>query len=1108
MKEDSTDLTVYKASAGSGKTYSLAKEYLKLIIANPFGYANILAVTFTNKATAEMKTRILEYLYGISNRLEDEEYVNLLKNIVSEMNSEKCENVLNAEESDSWNEEIARNNAKLAMSKILHDYSFFRVETIDSFFQTILRNLAKELGHGAFMNIELDSKAVLNEAIITLFDQVASNETLLNWISNYIDEKVRDGKSWKLENEIASFAENLFNEKYMRNEPELRKSLKDLGTLNNFKNSLYKKEKQIASQIVEKASRFFDVIKANGLTVDDFSFGKNGVAGYFVKIVENKSYDDSVFGKRAGSALDDSDKWAAKTHKKADLIRNLAKSDLINILRDTEDFRKENIKTLNSCAILLRQINNLGLLQVIADIVNKDNDENNRFMLANTQSLLNRIMKDDDAPFIYEKIGASIKNIMIDEFQDTSRTQWDNFKPLLNEGMASKNMSLIVGDPKQSIYRWRDGDWRIINNITSEFSQKKITVKSLDTNRRSETEVIRFNNNIFKEAIKRFKTGNEEKDLQIAGAYSDVEQKSAKKKCIGYVNVKFVGEEEDDNGEKKRYEDNMADEVVKTVNSLVHDEGMDPNLITVLTRKNDQIALIANKLIAEGHKVISDEAFRLNASPAVNLMIEAMRYIVEPDDPVNKAQLIIDFQTTEGLTSDTDMNDFVKRVSVNDSGKIELKRSETANAVMEELTQCSKLPIYELAEHLYELLHLKNLKGQEAYLYSFFDGINNFITTQASDLSSFLKYWDDALCNKPIPSGGKSKGIRLYTIHKSKGLEFHTVILPFCDWTMTTQNKTLLWCSTNDKPEPFSEIPILPIEYGPKMRDSLFADEYADEQMQLWVDNINLLYVALTRAEKNMFILCKNKESKNEKNNNKEEAPVGKNVSELILNVMGTSENEYFRERWDSENLTFSSGQLCLSVKTKNKEGNNRLKITAEPEEFEFCSFRQPAKFRQSNKSKDFISGATSNVMIEDGKVKHYLFANIKTVDDIERAAAQLKFEGIISDNDEGKYINFVKESIERNNVKHWFRPGLKYFNECSITFFDDNGELQTRRPDRVIFDGETMTVIDFKFGNVVKKGHETQVKEYIDLLRNMGYKNTEGYIWYFKSDKIHKVEY
>lgn len=1106
MKENSTDLTVYKASAGSGKTYSLAKEYLKLIIANPFGYANILAVTFTNKATAEMKTRIMEDLYGISNGLE--EYQGLLKNIVTEMNSEQCENILDADECDSWSEEIARNNANLAMAKILHDYSFFRIETIDSFFQTILRNLAKELGHGAFMNIELDSKSVLNEAMITLFDQVANDEKLLNWISNYIDEKVRDGKSWRLEKEIAAFAENLFNEKYMRNEPELRECLKDMNALNKFRSALYEEKNQISAQIEEKAVRFFKVIKDNNLTTNDFPYNKNGVAGYFIKIVDNKNYSDSVFGVRASEAMNDSNKWTTKTHKRANEIKSLAESDLIYILKDTEEFRKKNIKILNTCASLLKQINNLGLLQVIADIVNKENDESNRFMLANTQSLLNRIMKDDDAPFIYEKIGASIKNIMIDEFQDTSRTQWDNFKPLLNEGMASKNMSLIVGDPKQSIYRWRNGDWRIINNMAYEFNQKKIMVKSLDTNWRSESEIIRFNNNIFRAAIKKLKTGNEEKDKQIADAYGDVEQKSSKKESAGYVNVKFIGEDIDVNGEKTRYEDNMIAEVVKTIDTLVYDNGMDPSLITVLTRKNDQIAAIANELITRGHKVISDEAFRLNASPAVNLIIEAMQYIVEPKDPVNIAQLLIDFQTVEGLTSERDINDIVKQVSLNKSGKIELERSESVCSLLNKLTQCAKLPLYELAEHLYELLLLKNLKGQEAYMYSFLDGINNFITTQSSDLSSFLKYWNDVLSSKTIPSSGENKGIRLYTIHKSKGLEFHTVIVPFCDWTMTTTNKTLLWCSTLGKPEPFSKIPILPIEYGQKMKDSLFADEYAEEQMQLWVDNINLLYVALTRAEKNMFILCKLEKNKNEKDkkNNDKESLVEKNISELIMNVLNSSENEYIKERWDSENLIFNTGSLCKTVEKKNKKSNNRLKITAEPEEFEFCSFRQPAKFLQSNKSKDFIGGTETNVLIEDGKVKHYLFANIKTTDDIDSAVAQLKFEGVISADEEEKYVNFVKESIERNNVEHWFSHGLKYFNECSIVYFE-NGELQTRRPDRVIFDGKTMTVIDFKFGNLVKKEHEDQVKEYMNLLKNMGYKNTEGYIWYFKSDNICKVE-
>lgn len=1082
-----SNLTVYKASAGSGKTWRLTVEYLKLLISNPDSYKNILAVTFTNKATGEMKGRILDGMYEIIKTTNETETSGILKTICEELKMTPAK---------------ARERATKAMSLIIHDYNRFRVETIDSFFQSILRNLSRELRLGTWMNIELDNKKVLKEAVSKVIEQCTEDNSVLEWISDYIQEQLDEGKNWKIEKTLNDFGKNIFSEKFRQKEHLLKEKLLDKAFLKKFKTELRQIAKKASDEIQKQSEIFFKILTENNLAVEDFNYGKSGIAGYFLKL--QKKEFDFVFGSRYTDCYNSTDKWVTAKSVKKDLILNLVSQSLLPLFHEAEDIRTKNLRDYITANIVLKEINNLGLLGDISNQVRIINQENNSFLLSDTNVFLNSIIADSDTSFIYEKTGTEISHVLFDEFQDTSVMQWASFKPLLIESLAGNNRSLIVGDEKQSIYRWRNGDWRILGNISKEIPNSEISIKTLTHNWRSQCNIIDFNNSIFPVIEKSINSLHsevfEEASTELEKAYADVRQLTNKTEKKGLVEV-FIKEKETTN-------DEIIGELIAKVEEL-QNQGLKPGDIAIITRKNTEISLIgkafADYKISETapknicFDIVSDEAFLLESSKAVNLIIDVFRLLLDPDDQILQSIIKLDYlQDVKKQKEITQIFKSLQKTKSNNSisdktaYKKTYKESDTEyNILPEEFTdrfeELQRMPLYEAAEEIYRIFDIKKIDNQDSYLYFFMDSLGEYLAHNHSDLSSFLSYWDEIMSKKKIPSGSEINGIRIMTIHKSKGLEFNTVIIPFCNWKLIDIKDEILWLSSEETP--YNKVDILPIGYRKDLKKSLFSGDYKEETLQKWVDAVNMLYVAFTRPRNNLFVWCK-KDSKDKINT------VGDLVSNALANLH------------DSDEDTFSIGELFINNEDKTEEKES-LNKKGKDLNIEFNSYKQKTKFRQSNKSVEFSKGRDpegfSSEYIDRGKILHALFSEIKVKEDINNAISKLQYEGLISSEDYDNYLKLANEAINLPEVNDWYSGKYRLFNECSILFATPDGKQQIKRPDRVMLINNDVKVVDFKFGKPSTK-YIKQVREYMNLLSDMGYATVEGYIWYIFDRKVEKI--
>lgn len=1053
-------LNVYRASAGSGKTFTLAVEYIRLLIENPYNYKNILAVTFTNKATSEMKERIITKLHALS--VADGSANDYLQVIQEKF---KQENLI-------YSDKTIQERASKALELIIHDYSHFRIETIDSFFQSIIRQLARELNLTANLHLDLDQAEVLKEAIQSMISTIKEEPVLHNAILSYINDNISENNNWQITSQMEQFSVHIFNEKYLKSKHLMHKT-DNIFQFIEFKKNLIKQKEELLNDNQKNAQAFMDICNTKGFNCEDFIGKSRGIYPFFEKI--SKGLEVNIT-KTIRNFVDSPMSKDPKIQESESIFSEL----LIKIIKNQE--------LLNDIDLCKANINKTMLLSSIDNKVRKLNEEANRFLLADTAYFLRQLIDESDVPFIYEKAGTTFKYIMIDEFQDTSELQWENFCPLISNSIASNNGCMLVGDVKQSIYRWRNSDWSILNNISDSKFHQDINISSLDTNFRSAETVVKFNNNFFKNVLPCIENHlkaecvniDNEYITTLYNAYADVEQNVSKKNIgKGFVSVEsYITEENDD----VKYRERILEQMTQQICDLL-DSGLKADNIAILARTSKDISQICDYLntqIGDRIKIVSNEAFKLCNSSIIEVIICALRVLIAPKDHLTRVILTYKYLTYINFSECDKYN--IKQLCKSSTEELnEILPKEFSD---NESHMCF-IPLYELCERLCNIFSNKEIKSQDAYLFSFFDQLSSYVHDKPATIQSFIEYWEESMSKNSIPNTS-SEGIKLMTIHKSKGLEFHTVFIPFCDWEMdphTNKLKPTLWCEPHTKDSDL--VPLVALSYGNSMKESSFYHEYNEEFLKTNVDNLNLIYVAFTRASQNLFIYTGMDNSKKT-----HKYTVYNLLNETVLNQNNDAHKE---------------GTIC----TENPD----CLIDKITKKIEFDNHPINVQFLQSNKSRNFISQNSDDAehdydyYINKGLVIHKIMESISSSDDIARIMLQLENDGTFPSKEFKLDIEeTIHKAFSNPNVSNWFSDKWNVMNECNIIYRDEKGQTQSRRPDRVIFNNEETIVIDYKTGKQ-SNAHAEQIIQYIKLLKNMNYPNVHGFLWYMQRNDIVKIE-
>ena len=1091
-------LIVYKASAGSGKTYTLTLRYLELLFNNEVAYRNILAVTFTNKAASEMKNRIMETLY----RLSGYQPTSPVKPDYLEHLSETC----NIPE-----DEVCKRAGKI-LYLILNDFSHFSVGTIDRFFQMVIRSFTREIGLQTGYNLELNNSKVLGEAVDNLLYSMDENQDLREWLIQFAEEEIMEGRNFNLKADLIVLGKEIFKENY--------RSLSHLATtadmtserIREYQKILLNELNTFRGNLIRISREALSLIDKSGLEANDFSYKESGAPGYFYSILSGKKKETEKYLplKTPRKAIDNPEVWYTKTSDKKDLILEAYNRGLNTLLKEAINYTDRNYIRFRTALEIYKFIYAYGILTDLLQKVREITSEKNMFLLSDSSEFLNEIIAENEAPFVYEKAGNSFHHFMLDEFQDTSVFQWNNFRPLLHNGLSSNFDSLIVGDVKQSIYRWRNSDWKILADEVSAAFPYFYHADSLQENYRSTESIIRFNNTVFRNApgllkelyLSAISESDQHESLsaladKITMAYANsiqmIPQKSKEKD--GYVKFSFL----EKNSNKERYLEIIKEKLPETIVDL-QKRGYHAGDIAILVRKGEEGEQLASMFLEYKNRnseqfrdvnfnVISNDSLFISANPAVKLLVAVMKRMHSPSDMLNEVFIRHEFLVylNEGIEVPEDTGLIF-------TGKTMESSTEFAQ-IYKSLDLCEEklrhMSLFELSEALCEIFKLNKNAQDVPYLQAFQEILLSFMKKESSDLNAFLDYWEEVRNKETLNISEHQDAIRIFTIHKAKGLEFPVVIIPFCNWDIqpSSSMKNILWCKT--PAYPFDYLPFVPVNYGSGLANTYFSRDYFSEMLHSFVDSLNLSYVAFTRAINELHIFA----SPGEKI---------QNIGDLIYSALLQKSSENDPGSLMKEDLIKISSEEYFEYGIKKKE----IPVYAQQDYVEeiFNSYpiaAFPKKVKLRYRSEEFfIAGAPGTGNINYGIIMHEILSDVKRKSDLESAVNKSFLEGKIDSSKRSEILGLLSVKLSSHQSEVIFNPGWQVFTERAIL----TGEGQEYRPDRVLVNDNSAIVCDFKFGSHENPAYPRQLRKYIKLLNEIGYKNVKAYIWYVILDKWEEV--
>jgi len=1020
----------------------LVRKFLQKIFETPGDYRRILAVTFTNKAADEMKGRILSELDVLDKNPQLSKHLDFLKD--------------SFKKPDEW----VQKEAGKIKSQMLHDYTRISVGTIDSFFQQVLRSFARESGLSSTFQVELDTELVLENFSRYIFRQATVDNQLMNWLVEWVNERMENKETWhKLDSDLVRLGHELLKENILASAVSDISSVPspdEILKLRDFCRRTIRDFNETRGTIATEAAA---IINDNNLTVDDFSYGMAGPAGFLLKLADAKEGPKS----RALESLDNPGKWVSKKSPATirDDILNNRYPDLNRLMGQAIRLYEEKSVLFNSARAVNRNLYALGFSSLLFDFFRTYLNENNQLLLNLTQPLVNQIIGDNPSPFIYEKTGTYYTHFLIDEFQDTSDLQWKNFKPLIIDSLSADGLSLIVGDIKQSLYRWRNSNWRLLHH-TAETDLKAFEsiFEPLDRNQRSRKSIIDFNNLIFSNLpgiiaekldlpSDSVETGPTIQADIIRQVFNESNQQDGMMANLeGRVEVRFLDQADKEND----WNEKLALDLPQIVEDLLVNKGYRQEDITFLVRRNADADKITRILSNPGNNwtFISSDVFKIGNSPVIRMILNALRYLANPEQTLFRDLFLWD-AFARSHPGETPVPGF-------QSGDLDHFRIFTESVVNSDLLT--------MTDDLIRFYNLDQNEDDLAYIFQFRDQLKSCMNKGISHLDGFLNWWDASGHKQMLASESLGSSMRIMTIHKAKGLSSPVVIIPYCNWDFNHSANRAPWLWVSTEGTPFSQVRMIPIRYDSSLVHSFFAGDYVNEKVDSYLDNLNLLYVAFTRAVDLLIVFC----------------PFGggfKTVGDAMFTCLkgNLPDGEVFK-MGDPDFLNQKTGT------SENQEIHlNTPMISGK------------MKTRISHRAEDDITGTRF------GKNVHYILEKIQSTADLPASIQKSVIAGYFTPDESIAVRDRIAQLFNIPEVTDWFSGNWEILNEAGI-LVPGSGE---RRPDRVMIRDGKVVVLDYKTG-VQEPKHVKQVVSYMNLLTDLGYPDVRGYLLYLESELLIEV--
>lgn len=1068
-------LKILQASAGSGKTFSLTAHYLTLLFSGENKYREILAVTFTNKATEEMKTRILEVLLGLakgnpSKKIEDYRKLILL-----------AYPTLSQQELQFKADKIYR--------KILHDYSRFSVSTIDGFVQKVIRGFAFELGLNADYNLEMNYDKVKDDLVNKLDEALDHNKQLLQWIIDLAIERISDNKSWNYKFELYNLIGEIFSERFQIFEDAVSAlGLENIDELFKKYISVTKAEiKNFEEELVALATESNEALNVIGVENEHLKGKSRSPLAKIILIARGDfSKIEPLF-----TLIDEPDEWFQKNVSFPEAY------DTVNpILQKLKAHYLTHLPNYSLAIAFNKNLYYLRLMQEIAVLLKEYRAENDNLLISDAQKLISGITEDagDNPSFIWEKVGNRYRNFLFDEFQDTSTSQWGSFKSLLTNAMATPSQDLIdhliVGDTKQSIYRWRNGDWNILHKHAKlDVGAENVLEESLEENYRSAENIITFNNFLYKaipltlqkelnenlaskpESISSWWQEQHYQQI-ITDIYGGSTQNFATNTLKGgTIKIKKFGKDHAPNEARFTetvFRDIALDDVVEEIKHLKNAQQYALKDIAILVRSNSEALLTVKKLMEHKLPVLSGDALLISNNSAIQLIINTLKVLIglEAQTALYKANCIALYHSLQ--EKEINANHYLNL----NHKPLSMLTEVLPVALCQNWQSWLQLPLPELVEILIENYGLKNLTANLPYLLAFRD-----LTASAGKLGekgiiSFLTWWEEDGIKKSLPSPEGADAIQIITIHKSKGLAFRAVFVPFCNWEIKGKPNGTFWVSSEETV--YKELKGIPLKYNEALADSAIAKAYYEELLYNNMDAMNMLYVATTRSKDYLYIATMAKK-------------------ELKLSNMGDVINFTFDEQFDENGVYEIVDYLTAESKV---EESNFIDLQSYPTTTRLSELYIPSEDKHL---KHLVNIEKSG---RKGSLLHDILASASTEKEVNDYSSNLVLQGIIKEEEKQKLIESALEVLNNPELQVILGKASESIVEKSI--IDARGKLH--RPDRVLINPDEVIILDYKFTLEESDKHIEQVNNYRVLLSAMGYQNIKTYLFYAVKGKLKLV--